>query len=52
VVRGLNRADVKERFLNTGAEVAGGSPEAFAEKIRSDVVKFTRLLKEARIKQH
>jgi tripartite-type tricarboxylate transporter receptor subunit TctC len=52
VVRGLNRADVKERFLNTGAEVAGGSPEAFAEKIRPDIAKFTRLLKEARIKQH
>jgi len=52
VVRGLNRADVKERFLNTGAEVAGGTPEAFAEKMRSDIAKFTRLVKEARIKQH
>ncbi len=52
LVRGLNRPDVKERFLNTGAEIAGGTSEAFSEKIRSDIAKFTKLVKEARIKQN
>jgi len=52
LARGLNRPDVKERFLNTGAEVAGGTPDAFSEKIRSDIAKFTKLVKEARIKQN
>ena len=52
LVRGLNRPEVKERFLNTGAEVAGGTPEAFAGKIKSDIVKFTALVKSSRIRQN
>ena len=52
LVRGLNRPEVKERFLNTGAEVAGGTPEEFSAKIKSDVAKFSRLVKDARIKQN
>ena len=50
MVRGLNRPEVKERFLNIGAEIGGGTPEAFSDKIKSDIAKFTRLVKEARIK--
>lgn len=52
LVRGLNRPEVKERFLNIGAEVAGGTPEDFSAKIKSDIAKFTTLVKEARIKQN
>jgi tripartite-type tricarboxylate transporter receptor subunit TctC len=52
MVRGLNRPEVKERFLNIGAEVAGGTPEEFSGKIKSDIAKFTRLVKESRIKQN
>jgi tripartite-type tricarboxylate transporter receptor subunit TctC len=29
-----------------------GTPEAFAEKIKSDIAKFTQLVKAARIQQH
>jgi tripartite-type tricarboxylate transporter receptor subunit TctC len=50
--RGLNRPEVKERFLNIGAEVAGGTPEEFSSKIKFDIAKFTRLLKESHIKQN
>lgn len=50
MIRGLNRPEVKERFMNIGVEVAGGAPVAFAEKIKSDIAKFTRLVKEALIK--
>ena len=51
VVRGLNRPEVKERFLHTGVEVAGGTPEEFSSKIKSDIAKFTQLVKESRIKE-
>ena len=29
-----------ERFINTGAELAGGTPEEFSGKIKSDIAKF------------
>ncbi|MBM3341952.1 MAG: tripartite tricarboxylate transporter substrate binding protein [Betaproteobacteria bacterium] len=52
VLRGITRPEVKERFINTGAELAGGTPEEFSGKIKSDIVKFTRLVQEGRIKKH
>jgi tripartite-type tricarboxylate transporter receptor subunit TctC len=52
LVRGMNRPDFRERFFNTGAEVAGGTPEEFSAKIKNDIAKFTRLIKEARIRQN
>ncbi len=52
LVRGLNRPEVKERFFNIGVEAAGGTPEDFAVKIKSDIVKFTKLVKESRIKHN
>lgn len=52
VLRGINRPDVKERLINTGAEVAGGTPEQFSGKIRSDIARFTTLVQEGRIKKH
>lgn len=52
LVRGLNRPEVRERFLRTGTEVAGGTPEEFAAKIKSDIAKFSRLVKDERIRQN
>lgn len=52
LIRGINRPEVKERFINTGAEIAGGTPEEFSGKIKSDIAKFTRLVQEGRIKKH
>ncbi len=52
LLRGLSRPEVKERFLNTGAEVAAGTPEAFSDKIKSDIVKFTALVKASRIRHN
>jgi tripartite-type tricarboxylate transporter receptor subunit TctC len=52
LLRGLNRPEVKERFMNTGAEIAGGTPEAFSDRIKSDIAKFTRLVKAARIREN
>ena len=52
LLRGLGKPEIKERFLHSGAEVAGGTPEAFAEKIKSDIVKFTALVKTSLIRQN
>ena len=50
VVQTVNRADVKQRFLNSGAEVIGGSPEQFAATINADVTKWEKVIKDAAIK--
>ena len=50
IVRFLNRADVRERFLGFGEEVVASSPEQFAATIKSDVAKWSKLIKDAGIK--
>ncbi len=52
LVNGMNRPETKERFFNIGAEILTGTPEAFAAKIKGDIEKFTRLVKEAKIRQN
>lgn len=49
-VRVLNQADVKERFLAVGMEVIAGSPEQFAASIKSETVKWDKVIKDAGIK--
>ena len=46
----LNRPDVKEKFLNAGSEVVGSSPEQSAATIKSDIVKWSKVIKDANIK--
>ena len=50
VGRLLNSADLKEKFLSTGSEVATGSPEQFAAAIKSDMTKLGKVIKDARIR--
>jgi tripartite-type tricarboxylate transporter receptor subunit TctC len=50
IVRALNRADVKERFLSAGIETVGGSSDEFAVKVKSEIAKWGRVIKEAGIK--
>jgi tripartite-type tricarboxylate transporter receptor subunit TctC len=49
IVRVLNRADVKERHFNTGVETVGSTPEIFAARMRADIVKWSRVIKDAGI---
>ncbi len=49
MVRVLNRADVKELFLNSGMEVVGTTPDAFAAAIKSDVARMSKVIKDAGI---
>ena len=50
IVRLLNRADTKEKFLNAGIEVIGSSPEQFAASMKSEIAKWGKVIKDAGIK--
>ena len=50
VVRILNQADVKERFINFGVETVGSSPEQLAAAVKSDTVKWGKIIKDAGIR--
>ena len=50
VVRVLNRPDVKERLFNTGLEVVAGSPEQLANKMKSEMARMAKVIKDAGIR--
>ena len=50
IVRVINSADVKEKFLDTGAEIIGGTPEQFAATIKSEMARMGKVVKEAGIR--
>ena len=50
IVRAINRPEVKEKFLNTGVEMIGGGPEAFAAAIRLQVTRMSKVIKDAGIR--
>ena len=50
IVRVLNEPDVKEKLLSAGLETVGMTPEQTAAYIKSDIVKWTKLIKVAGIK--
>jgi tripartite-type tricarboxylate transporter receptor subunit TctC len=50
MVRALNVAEVKERFLNAGQEIVGSSPEQFASTIKSEIAKLNKLIHDAGIR--
>ena len=49
-VRILNGPDVKEKFLNSGVEVIGSSPEKFAARIKSEIARMGKVIKDAGIR--
>ena len=51
IVRIINRADVKARFLNAGLETVGNTPEQFAAMVKSDMAKWGKLIKDAGIRE-
>ncbi|HSN34258.1 MAG TPA: tripartite tricarboxylate transporter substrate binding protein [Ideonella sp.] len=50
VIAALQAGDLRERFAAAGAEPAGGTPEAFGEKIRAEAAKWARVVAAANIK--
>ena len=49
-VKVLNMADVRERLMAQGLNVVGSTPQAFAAYIRSETVKYARVIKQVGIK--
>ena len=46
----LADADVRARFAAAGAETVGGTPQAFAQRIRAEREKWARVVQEAKVK--
>ena len=42
--------DVKEKMFGLGLEVAGSTPEKLGELVRSDIAKWSKVIREAGIK--
>jgi tripartite-type tricarboxylate transporter receptor subunit TctC len=51
IVRGLTRTGVREKFFDAGLEVIGGSPEDFAAKMKSEITKWSKVIREAGIRE-
>jgi len=49
-VRVLNLPEVRERFRTLGVEVIGSSPEQFAQHLKSEIVKWGKVVREAKIR--
>jgi len=49
-VKVLNRSDIREKFVNVGAEVVGSSPQEFAAKIRAEIASMGKVIKDAGIR--
>ena len=50
IVQSLNRADVKQRFLSLGVETVGSSPQQFAARIKSEMAKWGKVIRDAGIR--
>ncbi|HKA44562.1 MAG TPA: tripartite tricarboxylate transporter substrate binding protein [Burkholderiales bacterium] len=50
IVRAINLPDVRSRLLDLGADIVGDSPAQFGALIRSELVKWAKLLKETGIR--
>ena len=46
----LNTPEMKKRFADLGADAVGGSPEAFANHVKSERQKWAKLVKDANIR--
>jgi tripartite-type tricarboxylate transporter receptor subunit TctC len=52
VAEGLQAPDVVQRLTADGSVVVGSTPERFGEYIKSDIAKWSKLVKEANLQLH
>jgi tripartite-type tricarboxylate transporter receptor subunit TctC len=50
MVQGLTTSEIKEKFLNIGAELHGSSPERAAAMMNSEIARMGKLIREAHIR--
>ena len=49
IVRVINKPEMRERFLNSGVEVVGNSPQQFMALIKSEIAKWSKVIKDTGI---
>ena len=50
IVRALNRSEVKEKYLSIGVETVGSSPAELTAKMKSEVTRLGKVIRDAGIK--
>ena len=50
MLRVLAKSDVKEKFINTGSEVVGSTPEELLSAVKSEISRMGKVIKEAGIR--
>src|SRR5262249_35598711 len=50
ISRVLARQDVREKFFNAGVETVGSTPDELAARVKSEMSRFGKLIKEAGIR--
>jgi tripartite-type tricarboxylate transporter receptor subunit TctC len=50
IVRYIVQPDTREKFLNTGSEVIGTTPEEFLSRIKSEMTRMGKVIKDAGIR--
>lgn len=48
--RTTSQPELRQRFLNNGSEVVGGTPEQFSAAIKADVARWSRLIQDSSIR--
>jgi tripartite-type tricarboxylate transporter receptor subunit TctC len=51
IIRALDRPDIKDKFNAAGIEAVGGTPQHFASTIKSEVIKWGKIIKDAGIRE-
>jgi tripartite-type tricarboxylate transporter receptor subunit TctC len=46
----LKDNEVREKLLSNGLEIVGGTPKEFGDYIRSEIIKYKKIIQEANIK--
>jgi tripartite-type tricarboxylate transporter receptor subunit TctC len=52
IVRAINSPEIKDRFLSSGVEVASGTADLFASIIKVDLAKWSKVIKDAGIREN
>ena len=50
IVRVLNRPEIKERFLSSGVQTVGSTPEEFGAVVRAEMSRLGKVIREANIR--
>jgi tripartite-type tricarboxylate transporter receptor subunit TctC len=49
-VKALKKPEVKQHLFNSGVEGIGSTPEEFTARVKADIVRWAKIIKEAGIR--